>query len=137
MYMLIIAAIMLLRKDAFENTLKEMISLRALLYLLGVFNLLFGLAIVIAHPIWELNWRGFITLLGCLSLIKGVVRLAFPKEDQRFVKSLMQGNAYWIVLGGIALIGLYLAYEGFFKDHLVFFKKTSDILILRKMKHRL
>jgi len=112
LYMLIIAAMGFFRQDQFKLTVRHIMSSEGVVALAGIINLILGLAILIGHPIWELNWRGLITLLGVFSIIKGIMRLAFPQQEQKIV-SAMIGQGYWIVMVIVAILGAYLAYNGF------------------------
>ncbi len=56
LYFLIFAALWVVFKDQFEISLREIIASRSLIFLSGVMNLLFGLAIVIVHPHWGWQW---------------------------------------------------------------------------------
>ncbi len=111
-YYLIITALWLLRKDQFEKGVRDLLSSNGLLTLTGAFQLLFGLAIAISHPVWELNWRGLITLLGYIAIVQGILRLIFPQKIKNFaLNSLDKG--YWILLCILAIIGIILTYHGF------------------------
>lgn len=112
-YMLIVAVIMLFRKNIFESVINEMVSSPGLLAFAGIINLVIGLAIAIGHPIYELSWRGLITLIGYLSIIKGIMRLAFPEQDRMIIKSVMRRSGYWIVFAIVVILGLFLTYNGF------------------------
>lgn len=112
LYLLIVAAIMLLRKEQFEKTFSEIISSNSALAILGILNLFGGLALVVGHSVWEMSWRVIITIIGYLSIFQGIVRLAFPEEVQK--RSRMIGDrGYWAIAIVIAVIGLLLAYFGF------------------------
>ena len=111
-YMLILAALMLFRREQFKSIVNEILDSEALLAFSGILNLLAGLAIVIGHPVWELSWRGLITVLGYLTLFRGIAWLAFPVQIHAFAKSFQQ-NGYWISLFITLILGLYLSYEGF------------------------
>ncbi|MEI8365401.1 MAG: hypothetical protein WCF65_03190 [Parachlamydiaceae bacterium] len=110
--MLIIAAIWLLRRRQFEVGAREVIVSSGLLFVVGVISMMIGLAIVISHPIWELNWRGLITLMGYLLVIQGVLRLGFAQEMRKIAIDVME-NGYWVVLGVLIVIGCFLTYNGF------------------------
>ena len=43
----------------------------------------YGIAMAIGHSVWELNWRGLITLLRYLCIVKGVVRIGFPDMPKK------------------------------------------------------
>lgn len=111
-YLLIVSAIWLLRKDQFETSIQDLVSSKAVLAFGGAFNLLFGLAIAVGHPIWQADWKGMITLIGYLSIVKGVFRLGFPIQDQRIVNFALK-RGYWIVFAVMLALGLFLTYCGF------------------------
>jgi len=110
-YTLIVACFLLLRRKQIEAVVSELFASKGLLYLAGMFGLLFGLIIAITHNIWEWNWRGLITLLGYLAILKGVVRMGFQEWSRKWEPRMMKG--YWIIFAITALIGIYLTYSGF------------------------
>lgn len=120
LYLLIVAAIMFLRRKEFEVAIKDIMASEGLLVFTGIINIILGLAIAIGHPIWELSWRGLITLLGYLSLVKGVGRLAFPVEVEDLTKRLLARKSwgYWAIVGVMVLIGAFLTYHGFVSPHI-------------------
>ena len=112
-YMLIVAAMWLVRRDAMTQTMVELFENRALLFLSGLLALAVGIAMVIGHSVWELNWRGLITLIGYLSIAKGIARIAYPEVPQKAVSRLLKSgkSVYWIAI--VAAIGGYLTWAGF------------------------
>ena len=44
----------------------------------GYITFLLGLATVVAHNVWTLNWRVGVTILGWTTLLKGMEKIAFP-----------------------------------------------------------
>ncbi len=112
LYMLIIAADLLLRRHELEGAVKDFASSKGLLVLSGSLSLLLGLAIVIAHPIYELNWRGLVTLLGYLLILRGAIRTAFPSRLQKRLVSVFK-HGYWAIFVVILVLGIFLTYAGF------------------------
>jgi hypothetical protein len=114
LYMLIFAAILILRKNEVMVSIKEMLSARGYQLLAGFFSLLAGLAIAIGHPIWEANWRVIITILGYLAILKGVMRIGFPKESLVYEQEMLRNPVgYWIILAILVVLGIILTYFGF------------------------
>lgn len=111
-YMLVVGLIWLLRRKPFELAIRDLISSDGLLVLTGAMTLLFGLAIAISHPVWELNWRGLITLIGFIAIFKGIIRLSFPDEVKKFILSSLE-KGYWIFIIILFLFGAILTYHGF------------------------
>ena len=112
LYLLIIAADLFLRKREIEGAVKDFASSKGLLVFSGSRSLILGLAIVIAHPIYELNWRGLITLLGYLLILRGALRVAFPTVIQKKMVSFFH-KGYPAVFFTLLIVGGFLVYCGF------------------------
>lgn len=110
-FLIFMAIVMAARKKYIESIVNELFASKSLLYFAGTLNLLIGLAIAIAHPIWEWNWKGLITLLGYLFIFKGMMRLGFPEQSKILEKKMLRG--YWIIFAAVAISGIYLTYSGF------------------------
>lgn len=110
-YMLIIATIWVTCKNQFESAVKEIILSNGLFALTGAILLIVGLIMTISHPIWELNWRGLITVVAYLTLFQGILRLAFPEESRYYVLKSLQNH--WFLLGFLVIVGFTLTYYGF------------------------
>lgn len=111
LYFLLIATDLLLRKNELKQAVKDFASSKGLLVLSGSNSLLFGLAIVISHPIYEINWQGFITILGYLLILRGIYRVAFPSTFQKMLVSFFH-REYWSLFLVLCTLGIYLAYSG-------------------------
>ena len=112
LYLLIVSLLWLLRRKEFEAGCKDIVSSKGLMSVTGVFNIVFGLAIVLDHTVWEWNCQGLITLIGYIMIVKGVARFAFPQAEKKFATRVMTkgtGLAFVIML----LAGAYLTYCGF------------------------
>jgi hypothetical protein len=79
----------------------------------GFVGIVAGLAVILSHNIWEMNWRGLVTLFGWASLIKGITYMAFPDRIISMAKNMMNSDSRKIVLAVTFFLGLYLAYQGF------------------------
>lgn len=44
----------------------------------GYITFLLGLATVVAHNVWVADWRVAITILGWITLFKGIEKIGFP-----------------------------------------------------------
>jgi hypothetical protein len=73
-----------------------------------------GALMVVAHNIWEADWRIVITLIAWSALIKGAVIVLFPQFYQdRLSKFLACKKSYHVSMIIVLLLGIFLAYEGF------------------------
>lgn len=114
LYFLIAGGIIMMRQRSFMPIFTEILGSRPLLLILGIAELLAGLAIVIAHPIFTATWQGLITLVGAWMAVEGVIYLAMPYTK---VGRLMRqfNTPTWYTSGGLMAIvlGGYLAGKGF------------------------
>jgi uncharacterized protein YjeT (DUF2065 family) len=111
-YFLLIAAIWLVRREQFEKLGGDMVASDSLLGLSGIISLIFGIIIVLLHPVWVWGWPVIITLIGYISILQGILRIGFPSTVQKMVPRMMK--IHWIPWGIVTVLGLFLTYEGFF-----------------------
>ena len=114
-YLLIIAVLWAVRGDEISKVVNELFANRPLVFLSGLLALAIGIAIAISHSVWELNWRGLITLFGYMSIVKGMMRIGFPEIPQKAAAFLITGKARWLWTGLAVALGVYLTWAGFGK----------------------
>jgi hypothetical protein len=78
----------------------------------GVFALFLGTIQVVGYNSWTLDYRGLVTLLGWISLIKGTAILFIPSYMERFARVVTWGNWYMAAVVIFLVIGAYLLYVG-------------------------
>lgn len=115
LYFLAFAALWIVFKDQFEISLREIISSRSLIFFSGVISLIFGIAVVVAHPSWHWNWDVAITIIGYFAIFQGIIRCGFVPQVQRVALDMLQ-NRHWILIIILLVVGAYLTYHGF-KGH--------------------
>jgi hypothetical protein len=81
-----------------------------LVYLSGVMLFVAGLAIIRKHNIWVYGWQSWITLVGWLAMLLGLVRMVFPAMYQANVRN---DTAAGVVEGMLILLGLFLTYKAY------------------------
>lgn len=93
---------------------KEVLGSRALIYVFGVLDLLLGLVLVAVHNVWVLDWRLIITVIGWLSILRGLVRIFcapyFMKNAPKLLRKqgLLMGAAIVMLI-----LGAVLSYYGY------------------------
>jgi hypothetical protein len=104
--MLVIGLSVFANPHTFREISEEFLASRALLFLSGLLIMPAGLAIVLTHNIWTLDWRVLITLFGWLNVIGGAVRLRAPTYLIQTGRALLRrprfttvAAAIWVVLG--------------------------------------
>ena len=112
-YMLVIAVLWAARGEVISKTVEEFFADRAMMFMSGLLALVVGIAMVIGHSVWELSWRGVITLMGYFSIAKGIARIGFPDVPRKAFGSLTKGGTRWALVGLAFLLGSYLTWAGF------------------------
>jgi hypothetical protein len=80
----------------------------------GVIALSIGLAIVLGHNVWKGLPAAIVTLVGWLSLLKGLALLLLPANTQAAYFLGIHYDRYFDVYAAVTMvIGLYLTYAGF------------------------
>ncbi len=89
---------------------------RATVYVLGILEVLGGLAIVLTHNIWNEGLLALVvTIFGWLLLLEGFLYIFLSKQKLMNMWRGFQESAslYYIVAGSMLLLGTYLTYVGF------------------------
>lgn len=77
----------------------------------GYITLLLGLVTVVAHNVWVADWRVAITILGWVTLFKGIEKIGFPDQVNRKAQMFKDRQVLW---GGIIfLIGAWFCWMSF------------------------
>lgn len=114
LYFIIVSLAVLFRFKYFQTAYDELVVSKANVLFGAVLSLIVGILIVVAHPIFIWNWRLLITVMGYLTLIKGIMLLFFPEYTIKFKRSMMSNRSlYFILIVIFLLIGLVFAYRGF------------------------
>jgi uncharacterized membrane protein len=114
-YAIILASILLFKRELFKRVMEDFSKNYAVLFLTGIFTLIIGLAMVLTHNRWVMNWTVIITIFGWAALIKGIWLLAFPDSLSKFTNLYTEAKVFPVVHAVIALlVGIYLTYMGFF-----------------------
>jgi cytochrome bd-type quinol oxidase subunit 2 len=111
--LLVIGLGVLINRENFRATAKELIASREQMFIIGLLTLLGGLAIVNTHNVWN-GWPTIITVFGWIFVIGGAMRVLFP-EVVRSIQSAALDQPMLPLIGGTvqALLGAWLCYAGF------------------------
>lgn len=111
--LLIISLAMLCKRECFEKAVEDVGKNDALMTILSILPLLFGLAIVLGHNVWN-SWAVVITLIGWILALIGSVRLFFHEELMERLLEITKHPFRIPAIGAVLLIiGLYLTIFGF------------------------
>ena len=100
----------------YSKLAEEFLASHALIYLSGLLTMTAGMAIVLSHNVWALDWRVLITLLGWLAAIGGAVRIVMPQGTQKFGRRFLEHPQGMIIAAAIWLaVGAVLCFFGYFR----------------------
>ena len=67
----------------------------------GYITFLLGLITVVLHNVWVWDWRVIITLLGWITLLKGIEKIGFPERVNKKAQMFKGGQVLW---GGVIFL---------------------------------
>ena len=114
LYFVIAGVIIVVRRKSLIPVVAEFGYNRSLILIVALLELIAGLAIAIAHPIFVADWRGIITLIGWWMIIESVIYLTLPFSGMRRIVRQFNKSRWYISGGTISVVaGAYLAGVGF------------------------
>lgn len=82
--------------------------------LLGTFNLLLGLFVILGHNVWTWSIPVIVTLAGWIMTLKSIIYLLFPRALARVMPPAERLQIGFRIAGAVAiLLGALLAYDSF------------------------
>ena len=106
--MALVGVSLLVNETAFRKMALEFLRGPALMFFSGMILLPAGLAVVLTHNVWVLDWRVIITLLGWTAVISGALRVFAPDRAIKVGKKAMARKEYttgaallWVVIGAV------------------------------------
>ncbi|AHE66950.1 hypothetical protein [Legionella oakridgensis] len=114
-YLVITSLLLIFKHELVRPVMSEIMTHRALLFILAIITLILGLLLVTSHNIWVMGWPVIITLFAWLILLSGIVRLFFPDVAAKMGQSFLERPARMIVAGVVFLvIGIFLLFKVYF-----------------------
>ncbi|PHS51751.1 MAG: hypothetical protein COB01_09240 [Lutibacter sp.] len=110
-YLVIFCVLLIVRPKRMSQLLAYLEDEKYLV-LTSLLAIIIGLLNILAHNIWEFNWKLIITLLGWISLTKGIIRFSFPRTA---LKALNAFNIKWIpyFLVVLFVLGVFLLNQAY------------------------
>ena len=99
-------------KITFSKIVEDFEKSQGLTFISGFITLIIGMLLVTYHNIWVKNWTVLITIIGWVSLLKGVMLIAFPQSISSF-KRWYKNTRIWGIF--MIIVGLLFGYFGFLK----------------------
>jgi hypothetical protein len=120
LYCILMALSMALHKTATSEVIAALVQNAPLMFVVGVFTLFAGLAMVLGHNLWRGGGLTIVvTLIGWLTLLKAVLILCVPPDvESRFFLGPLHSDAVFYFRTALTLVlGLYLTYGAFTAPH--------------------
>lgn len=111
LYMVLSCFVLISNKKSIFTLLKKMQYDVNVLFT-GAFVLVIGVLQVVAYNDWSISWRGLITLLGWITVIKGLL-VMYPGYIDKFGKVAVKENTFTVIFLIGIVIGFYLLYVGY------------------------
>ncbi|NNC89538.1 MAG: hypothetical protein HKN82_13875 [Akkermansiaceae bacterium] len=112
-YYVAMAVIWMIRGPVLARSLNEWTGNPGSMMLTGIMTLFIGAAMVASHQVYELSWRGVITVIAYIAVLKGAVLIGWPRvrniDYTRFSRSPLR----WITGLVCLVLGGWLAWIGF------------------------
>lgn len=89
----------------------EMTDDKAFVISTGYITFLMGLVTVILHNLWVADWRVTITLMGWVTLFKGITKIGFPETIHKRAQMFRKGQ--WLSGLAMLLIAAWFLWNGF------------------------
>ena len=115
LYCVLVALAMISHKRETVETMTALIHDAPVLFFISVVAMVAGLAIVLAHNVWSGGALPIVvTLIGWISLIKGLVFLLLsPETSLAYFEALRYGQLFYAYMSVTLAIGIYLTFASF------------------------
>ena len=114
LYLLVMGIGILINAKAYKRAAEEIVKSPAMMLFSGAMALMLGIVLIVAHTVLIFDWRLLVTLLGWLTLYKGVMRIIFPESSVRILKKMLTIQALRITSIASIVLGLFLSFIGFY-----------------------
>lgn len=113
LYLILITLALLINKNNIRSLLGVLDNDGGVM-MSGAVSLVVGVLSVIGHNIWVGPiWVLLVTIFGWAALLKGIMRLAWPKHIRKFIDDIDRSGAFPVLLIISFLVGAYLFYSGY------------------------
>lgn len=112
--LLTVLAVSLLTSKKNLDLIFNIYKSREFIFLTGIISILAGTYLILTHNVWEMNWRGLITLFGWAAMAKGLIRLLKPQTTESTLAYFKKNkSATQMLTITVLILGLYLLHAGF------------------------
>lgn len=113
-YLVIVSVLLLTKTSQFYGIIASMAGDAPLMFVSGLFTLMIGIAMVVSHHIWVMNWRVSVTIISWIILLKAICILFCPLSMNALTLNFIRSTTYAYAAGSFDLaLGLVFIYFGF------------------------
>jgi len=117
LYFIIISLALLAHVRQIRAIFIDIMDNPSLLFVTGFMALIMGLLLVLSHNIWTYDWKVIITIIGWTTLLKGILRVLFPRLGVKLNKKWVQSTFPYYITALLTLgVGSFLCYKGWSLD---------------------
>lgn len=112
-YLAIMCIALVLRHGAIKAAGWQMVSQPPILLFSAIFTLMLGLALVLTHNVWVMDWPVLVTIICWMVFIKGLFLLFFPQKAELTMMVMMHKGAMcalWLIDAIYAGLLLYIGF---------------------------
>ena len=101
-------------KAFYRNVFIKLIDNSTVMLIGGFVAITMGFVIIEFHNTWTWDWTTSITVIGWISLLKGMVLLSYPKLTSFYKRTIFESDNFSrILLPVLLIIGIVFGYFGF------------------------
>lgn len=109
---LCLSAGLIFNKSYYKKELLKLLDDSGLVFVGSFIAIVCGMLVLYFQNTWENNWTVLVTIIGWLTLFKGMLYMAFPKS-LKFFKPLYTAKNFNLLLVICLILGLVFGYYGF------------------------
>ncbi len=111
--LVIFSFVMLIRPKRVDSIFR-LVENEATLFLVGIINMVLGVALILSYNVWDASWKMVISILAWLVLARGLVILLFP-DFVATILAKIKSRMDWIPIALVVttVLGCFLIFLGF------------------------
>ena|GEM_PF-4128042 len=102
--MLAVALPLLLDTKRMQKLFKELLERQSCVFFMGLFNILFGLFMLMQNHVLSLDFEGLFALLGWLITLRGILLAWFTEEMMKVAKKKIKNQSFLTFAGFVHLV---------------------------------
>lgn len=113
-YLIIISMAMFINMHQFTIYAHHLLNDVHLIFVIGLYIIIFGILMVVSHNIWQWNWQVLVTIFAWLIFFKGISLIFYPDLINKMAALFIHSTCCaYIAAGGDFLLGVLFSYFGY------------------------